>query len=76
MNTPSITIEGINGSGKSSLAWAIKHTLENWGITCTIGGCEDEMDGVMEAEWRTRIESLAGKTISITTVSSKKTTPQ
>jgi adenylylsulfate kinase-like enzyme len=70
--TPSIKIEGIAGSGKSALAWAIKAALSTHGITCAIGGGEDEKEGVLDESWERRLSHLKGKTVTITTIQSKR----
>jgi DNA replication protein DnaC len=69
MNKPAlIKIIGYTGTGKSTLAWAIKNMLNKNGIKCNIAGCEDEIPGVMDTSWKKRMDSLKGKTIEIETI--------
>lgn len=68
MKTPQIKIIGRTGSGKSSIAQAIKTSLAAHNINCEISGCEDERLGVMEATWKERLATLAGKSVSIKTI--------
>ena len=67
MNLPTIKITGATASGKSCLAFAIKNALESYGIKSEITGDEDEMPGVMEAEWKQRLTGLLGESITIET---------
>lgn len=71
METAKIEIKGPAGSGKSCLAWAIKHILAQHGVTVQISGCEDEEPGEMDQSWSERLRSLQGKPISVTTIQTK-----
>jgi deoxyadenosine/deoxycytidine kinase len=59
MTPAQIEIKGAVGSGKSALAYAIKHMLESHGLACEITGCEEEEPAMMQECWPTYIERLA-----------------
>ncbi len=67
MNTPEIKIIGLTRTGKSALAFAIKHALESYGIQVAVTGCEDERKGVMEESWKGRLRCLKGEVVVIET---------
>ncbi len=66
-----ITIQGQPGTGKSTVARAIKNSLHSAGITATIAGPEDEVPGALDRSWQTRLLQLAhrpGYSVAIDTV--------
>lgn len=67
-NKIEITIESNPGSGKSSVANAIKHMLESYGIKCSVTGCEDEIQGEIERTWHHRLNTIASRGASVNIV--------
>lgn len=64
LKTPTIIIRGTVGSGKSSMAYAIKHALAEHGIAVDVP-LEDENPEEMEKNWRRNLNCLSGRTVEV-----------
>ena len=67
LKPPVVTITGTTGSGKTGLAYAIRHALESQGVHCVISGDEDDRVGAALRTWPAKFASLKGLTVSIVT---------